>query len=126
MEKKTSGAVRKAQLRMAVAAVLAAATLAVATNARADGDMRRTGTEAGMGLATAVANLLYLPAKSGYAAIGSVTGGLGYVLTAGNKDVAENVWTSSMGGDYVLNRQQIKGEEEIHFAGGTGTSSPDM
>jgi len=123
MEKKTSGAVRKAQLRIVLAAVVATGALAMATNARAE-DMRRAGTEAGMGLTLGLANLVYIPAKIGYAALGGVTGGLGYVLTGGNREVAENVWVSSMGGDYVLSRQQLKGEQEIHFAG--TTSEPDM
>ena len=119
---KRSGAVRKAQLRTVVAAVLAAAALATATNARAD-DVGRAANEAGMGVTTAVANLVYIPAKIGYAALGGLTGGLGYLLTGGNKEVADRVWVSSIGGDYVLSRQQVKGEQEIHFA---GQSDPDM
>jgi len=122
MEMKRSGAVRKAQLRTVVAAVLAAAALATATNARAD-DVGRAANEAGMGVTTAVANLVYIPAKIGYAALGGLTGGLGYLLTGGNKEVADRVWVSSIGGDYVLSRQQVKGEQEIHFA---GQSDPDM
>jgi len=117
MERKRSG--RKARL---VAAVLATAAVATATSARAD-DVVRATNEAGMGLTMAVANLVYIPAKIGYAALGSITGGLGYVFSGGNREVAERVWVSSIGGDYVLNRQQLKGEEQIHFA---GSSDPDM
>jgi hypothetical protein len=116
MEMKRSG--RKTLM----AAVLAATAVATATNARAD-DVGRATNEAGMGLTMAVANLVYIPAKIGYAALGGLTGGLGYVFSGGNKEVAQRVWVSSIGGDYVLNRQQLKGEEQIHFA---GTSDPDM
>jgi hypothetical protein len=122
MVRKRSGTGRKAQVRMLVVSTLAVAAVAVAGDARAD-DMGRATNEAGLGLTMAVANLVYIPAKIGYAALGGVTGGLGYVLTGGNKDVAQRVWVSSMGGDYVLNRQQLKGEEDIHFA---GSADPDM
>ena len=109
-------------VRVAAAAAALAVMSCAASEARAD-DVRRATSEAGIGLTQAVANLVYIPAKIGYAAIGGVTGGLGYVLTGGNRDVANRVWVSSIGGDYVLSRGQIKGEERINFA---GQSDPDM
>jgi hypothetical protein len=108
--------------KVVTAAAVAAIVLGAAGAARAD-DVKRATSEAGIGLTQAVANLVYIPAKIGYAAIGSVTGGLGYVLTGGNREVADRVWVSSIGGDYVLSRSQIKGEERINFA---GTADPDM
>jgi hypothetical protein len=111
-------------VRLAVAsAALAAAAVVSSPGAASADDVKRATNEAGVGLATAVANVFYIPAKIGYAALGSVTGGLGYVLTGGNKDVADRVWVSSLGGDYIVTRDQLKGEQAIHFS---GTSDPDM
>jgi hypothetical protein len=109
-------------VKFVAAVAMSAVVSCVAQEARAD-DVKRATSEAGIGLTQAVANLVYIPAKIGYAAIGGVTGGLGYVLTGGNRDVANRVWVSSIGGDYVLSRSQIKGEERINFA---GQSDPDM
>jgi hypothetical protein len=117
MEKMNGGRMVKIA---ATAAVLAA--VIGATDARAD-DVKRATSDAGIGLTQAVANVFYIPAKVGYAALGGITGGLGYILTGGNRQVADRVWVSSFGGDYVLSRGQIKGEERINFA---GQSDPDM
>ena len=103
-----------------------AATLAamlMAPGAAVADDVARAKSDAGVGLATAVANVFYIPAKLGYALLGGITGGLGYALTGGNKQVAERVWVSSLGGDYIVSRDQLRGQEQLHFSGAT---DPDM
>jgi len=72
--------------------------------------------DAGMGTATVLANLLYMPAKVVYAALGGVTGGFAYVLTGANYQVAEHVWNPSLGGNYVLNPEQLRGNQPIYFS----------
>ncbi len=72
--------------------------------------------DAGIGTATVAANVFYIPAKLTYATLGGITGGLAYLLTGTNREIAERVWTPSMGGDYVLRRQHIRGEETIYFS----------
>ena len=98
------------------------AALAAPAAARAD-DVQRMKSDAGVGLATAVANIFYIPAKLGYAILGGVTGGLAYALTAGNEQVAERVWVASLGGDYIISRQQLQGNEPLRFS---GSNDPDM
>lgn len=99
-------------VRMALAAgVLAVATMA--TPARADSSWE----DAGLGVGAAFANLLYMPAKLLYAGLGSLSGGLAYVCTFGNYDTANAVWTSSLGGTYVLTPNMLRGEDEIAFFG---------
>ena len=111
------------QRYFAVAAALAfSATILIASPARAD-DVRRAKSDAGLGLATVVANIFYIPVKIGYAVVGGVTGGLAYAVTVGNKDVAERVWVSSVGGDYVLTGDMVAGQQKIHFS---GTTDPDL
>jgi hypothetical protein len=72
--------------------------------------------DAGMGTATVLANVLYVPAKLVYATLGGVTGGFAYVLTGANYNVAEKVWMPSLGGNYVLNSDQLRGDKPIYFS----------
>jgi hypothetical protein len=96
--------------------------LAVPGAAFAD-DAARAKNDAGIGLASAFANIFYIPVKLTYALLGGVTGGLAYGLTGGNEEVAERVWVSSLGGDYYVSRDQLRGSERLNFS---GTSDPDM
>lgn len=72
--------------------------------------------DAGMGTATVAANLLYVPTKLVYATLGGVTGSFAYVLTGANYQVAERIWTPSLGGNYVLNPEQLRGNQPIYFS----------
>jgi len=72
--------------------------------------------DAGMGTATVLANVFYMPTKLVYATIGGVTGGFAYLLTGANYEIAERVWTPSMGGNYVLNPEQLRGNQPIYFS----------
>ncbi len=109
-----------------VAAILATLVFSVAMLAtsvvHAD-DVQRAKSDAGLGLATVVANVFYIPVKVAYAAVGGITGGLAYAVTAGNKSVAERVWVSSVGGDYVLTGDMVAGQQKIQFSGST---DPDL
>ena len=58
-----------------------------------------------------------MPAKLLYAGLGSLSGGLAYVCTLGNEETADAVWTSSLGGTYVLTPSMLRGEDEIAFSG---------
>lgn len=103
-------------VRSCALAVVVAATLSVPAVAGAQ-EAKQAGRDAGLGLATVVANIFYIPAKVGYAAVGGLTGGLTYALTAGNLDAAQKVWVASGGGDYVLSTNHLQGREKIHFSG---------
>lgn len=72
--------------------------------------------DAGMGTATVLANVLYMPTKLVYATLGGITGGFAYVLTGANYEVAERVWTPSLGGNYVLSPEQLRGNQPIYFS----------
>lgn len=73
--------------------------------------------DAGMGTATVLANAVYIPLKLTYAVLGGVTGGFAYVLTGANYQVAERIWTPSLGGNYVLNPDHLRGQQTIYFSG---------
>ena len=72
--------------------------------------------DAGMGTATVLANVLYMPTKLVYATVGGITGSFAYVLTGANYEIAERVWTPSLGGNYVLSPDQLRGNQPIYFS----------
>ncbi|MGH7930639.1 MAG: hypothetical protein ACREQV_22950 [Candidatus Binatia bacterium] len=75
------------------------------------------GEEVGYGVGSALANLFYIPAKVTYAGLGLLTGGLGFVLSAGRADVANNIIYPSIRGNYVVTPNHLKGSEPISFVG---------
>ena len=75
------------------------------------------GEEAGYGIGSALANVFYIPAKVTYAGLGLLTGGLGYVLSGGRPEVANNIIYPAIGGNYVVTPSHLKGSEPIYFVG---------
>jgi Domain of unknown function (DUF4410) len=70
----------------------------------------------GSGVGAAANNVLYVPAKLVYA-LGGLASGAGYALTGGDQRVANTIWQSSLGGDYVITPEMVSGEERVHFSG---------
>jgi hypothetical protein len=77
----------------------------------------------GVGAGTVVGNVLYIPAKLVYGILGGVAGGAGWALTGGNTQVANTIWRSSLGGDYVLTPNMVAGQEPVHFSGPVTTAA---
>lgn len=73
--------------------------------------------ELGYGIGAALASVFYIPAKVTYAGLGLLTGGLGYVLTGGRADVANNIIYPAVRGNYVVTPSHLKGTEPIYFVG---------
>ena len=101
-----------------VAAAVVAASLGSAQPARA-GFLE----DAGWGTLTVISNVFYMPVKLVYATLGGLTGGLALGLTGGDMEVADNIWVTSMGGNYVLTPPMLRGEESISIAGTPGITS---
>src|SRR5216683_8218822 len=76
----------------------------------------------GIGAGTVAGNLLYVPAKLVYGIVGGIAGGAGYALTGGNTQVSDTIWRSSLGGDYVITPDMVKGDQPVHFSGPTETA----
>jgi hypothetical protein len=108
-------------LRATAVALILVLTLMVAPRpAAADDEGFFAG--AGIGFGTALVNLLYIPAKFTYATVGSVIGGLAWVLTLGDTDTAMGVWEPTMGGSYVVTPDMLRGKEPVQFSGSTTVS----
>jgi hypothetical protein len=80
-------------------------------------DDSTAGGELGYGVGSVLASIFYSPAKITYAGIGLLAGGLGYVVTAGRSDVANNIIYPAIGGDYVITPGHLKGKEPVAFIG---------
>jgi hypothetical protein len=78
----------------------------------------------GVGAGTLASNVVYIPAKLVYGILGGIAGGAGYALTGGNQQVANTIWRSSLGGDYVVTPDMITGKRPVYFSGPTQTESP--
>jgi hypothetical protein len=83
------------------------------------------GNEAGYGVGAALASIFYIPAKVTYAGLGLLTGGLGFVLTGGRADVANNIIYPAVRGDYVVTPNNLKGTEPIYFVGAAPEPQPE-
>ena len=75
------------------------------------------GEEASYGAGAAIASVFYIPAKVTYAGLGLITGGLGYLLTGGRADVANNIIYPAVRGNYVVTPSHLKGTEPLYFVG---------
>ena len=64
-------------------------------------------------------NILYMPAKLVYATLGGFTGGVAYLLTGANMEVANRIWTPSLGGNYVVTPAHLRNEHTLYFSGTT-------
>lgn len=98
------------RITMAVLAVSLMARVALAEN-------DNWGTEAGWGALAVVTNLVYMPAKLIYGAVGGFVGALALGVTAGDLDTAKGVWSPTMGGHYVVTAPMLRGEEPLLFVG---------
>ena len=78
---------------------------------------KEVGTEFGWGVGAVLANVFYMPTKVVYAGLGLVTGGIGYMLTAGRGDVANEIIYPAVKGTYVLTTDHLKGEKPVVFIG---------
>ncbi|MBY0273887.1 hypothetical protein K2Z84_00995 [Candidatus Binatia bacterium] len=79
--------------------------------------------KAGIGLGTALVNVLYIPAKFTYATVGGLIGGFAWVLSLGDTDTAMGVWEPTMGGSYIVTPNMLRGKEPLEFTGSTTTAS---
>ena len=72
---------------------------------------------AGLQAASWVLTIPYGAVKTAYAIGGGIVGGLAWVVTGGNVEVAKSVWIPSMTGDYVVQPQHLTGGKTLYFVG---------
>jgi hypothetical protein len=74
-------------------------------------------SDTGMSAASGLATIVYFPVKAAFSLVGGVVGGLTYAFTGGNEEATKDVWNASMGGDYVVEPENLTGEKPLNFIG---------
>jgi hypothetical protein len=74
-------------------------------------------SETGMEAASALATMVYFPAKAAFALGGGIVGGLTYAFTGGDEEATSKIWRVSMEGDYMVEPANLTGEDPINFVG---------
>lgn len=107
----------RARARLIMAGLTLGAVLVAGGATTAAAGERGYWSEAGLGAGAALTNVVYMPCKLAYAALGTITGGLTYALTGGSYETAENVWLASLGGSYVITPDMLTGKRPVEFSG---------
>jgi len=81
------------------------------------GGTELTVSDTGMEAASALATMVYFPAKAIFALGGGIIGGLTYALTGGDEEATSKIWRISMEGDYMVEPENLTGEVPINFIG---------
>ena len=111
---------RSRRMRWAAAAAFFSIALAPAASLAAN-DAGSMAKGIGIGSASALSSLIYGPAKIVYATAGVVVGGLSWVFSGGDSEVAKTVITPAVYGDYVVSPGVLTGDEKLEWYG----RSPD-
>lgn len=107
---------RRTQIALGVLiAVLVLPTGGFAQSAAGSGNV--SWGNVGYDTGSAICSLIYFPFKAAYAILGGVIGGGAYLATAGNSQVANQIWRPSIGGDYVITPGMLRGTQPLHFSG---------
>ncbi len=73
--------------------------------------------EGGLGVAAALASVIYGPVKVLYSLGGTAVAGCAWIFSAGDSEVATTVLTRAVRGPYVITPAALRGEEEVEFIG---------
>jgi hypothetical protein len=80
------------------------------------------GTEAVQGLASYFLTMPYGGIKMAVALLGALAGGMGFIFTGGDKATAGKIWGPTLGGEYVITPEHIRGDKDLHFFGKAPTN----
>ena len=90
---------------------------AEASQSDTDHSPKKTAKEAGLGMGSVLASVIYSPLKVTYAGLGLLTGGVGYVVSGGRSDVAKSIINPAVRGNYVITPDHLQGKERVIFVG---------
>lgn len=111
-------AMKSKRTRMALLVLIAVLVLSTGGFAQAaEGSGNVSWGNVGYDAGSAICSLIYFPFKAAYAILGGVIGGGAYLATAGNSQVANQIWRPSIGGDYIITPGMLRGTQPLHFSG---------
>jgi len=64
------------------------------------------------GMSSCLLSLVYSTIKANIAVVGGVVGGVAYPLSGFNSGVSKKIWSSSMGGTYLITEDILTGKDE--------------
>jgi hypothetical protein len=99
-----------------LALVLALSLNTVGWSAEGDSD-GNTGSELGLGVASFLVSIPYGAAKVVTALAGGIVGGFTYLFSGFNKKAADQVWYTTIPGDYIITPDHLRGKKDIRFTG---------
>ena len=74
-------------------------------------------SNAGLGVASFVCSVPYGAIKVAVAILGGVIGGFTYVLSGLDSGAANSVWYTTMGGDYIITPDHLRGKKDLRITG---------
>lgn len=74
-------------------------------------------TDSEIGVVSGLTTLVYFPVKLAIVAVGGAVAAVGYVISGFDADFANQIWTPSATGTYVITPKHLKGELPIEFFG---------
>src|SRR3972149_566764 len=77
-------------------------------------ELSTSAEDLGYGVGSVLSSLFYSPFKVTYAGLGLLTGGMGFVLSAGNVDVANSIIQPAVRGNYVVTPSHLRVEEALN------------
>jgi hypothetical protein len=84
----------------------------------AEGDSTgSTAGDLGIGIASFLVSIPYGAAKIVTALLGGIVGGFTYLFSGFNKDAADQVWYTTIPGDYIITPDHLRGKRDIRFTG---------
>src|SRR5262245_50697380 len=108
-------------LRLLAVALLSASVVAAPMSARAeDAPERNIMMQYGLGVGSVLCSLVYGPVKVVYATLGSVTGGMAWLLTGGRTDVPREIIQPAIRGDYIVTPEHLTFNQPLEFVGHEG------
>jgi len=111
-----NGFVRVVVLTLVLA--LALNPVAFAAEGDTSGDSSgSTASDLGLGVASFLISIPYGAAKVVTALLGGIVGGFTYVLSGFNKKAADQVWYTTIPGDYIITPDHLRGKKDIRFTG---------
>jgi hypothetical protein len=88
--------------------------LALAAQEEAGGS---TASDVGVGVASFLVSVPYFVGKSVMALVGGIVGGFTYLFSGFNKNAADQVWYTTIPGDYIITPDHLRGKRDIRFTG---------
>lgn len=104
-------------IRMVVVLVALSVCLAPVAGAAEKNNDENLGSNAGLGVASVICSIPYGALKVAFAVLGGVVGSFTYVLSGLDKQAADSVWYTTMGGDYIVTPDHLQGKKDLRVTG---------